>query len=586
MKRRVGRLLLGVVGATLLLAVAGIGETRNGGLAVFLVAAAMLWWAVSSWVARRRPIRGDGWTPTAAISFRPAAARPTASPGAVARALARVEARELVTSPAFGTGLGFCLLMLWLFGWVWVGDYAGNLPLVLELAPILIHPLAGMVVLATFRARTRGRRDGVEELYETCPTSQSTRSLGALLTGWTPAVVAAVFLLALIGLILLGSPPVYGDVGARQAADVLGAAVLCLGATALGVALARWTPWTLAPVAAVIAVGFGAVSLATQGTRPTDPLRQLSTFLGDPEVDLRLTAPHWLAHHLWIVALAAMVAVLAVLRDKRGPIVLGAGALAVAVAVASGVAATRPIDASDAQRIATLVSDPSTRACVDAGGFDVCTYEGDDDLANALVGEVLPIATTLPGKLDGWSVRQGADTDWRRLDPEVVALSAEPAVDDHLIDIEFTGHPLALEGLRIWAGLAATGVLDDRVPDTTLSIRGEARGALSLWLATRGASETAQLNLTSIGNGGRTGRDRERPWPDTCFAGTAPVRWATSDVAAARKMLSLPEAEITAAVLADWDHLTAPETTTDDLMAALGLEPVGLEGQTLGTSEC
>ncbi len=586
--RRVGRLLLGVVVVVLLLGVAGGGGSGGGVLvAVPLICAMGLVWGLWGVAQRRRPIVAGGWTPAAAVSYRPAAARTSASPTTVSFALARVEARELTTSTAFGVGLGFSVLSLVLFGRVWVGDSGGELPAMFELSPILAHPLAGMVVLAAFRARTRGRRDGVDELFETCPTSQPTRTLGHLLTGWAPAMTAIAFATAMAAAVWIGAKPVFGDVGPRQLAAVVGAGVLCVGAVCLGVALARWAPWTLVPVVAVIAVGFLSVELATSGPSTSEPRRQLSTWLTDPEVDLRLTAPHWVAHHLWILALVLVVSVLAVLRDRRGRAVLGAGAVAVALAVVTGVAATRPIDADDARRIAALVTDPALQPCRDAGELAVCTFEGDDALADALVDAVLPVATATPtGSLEGWSVRQGTSTDWRQLDPAVLALTGtSPPPDEHVIPIEFTGHPLALEGFRLWTGLAAVGVVDDWVPGTTLSIRGQARGVLALWLATRGASETTQLKMTSVGSSDHS-RDANRPWPDTCFAGSPPAQWATTDVQAARTLLDVPEAEVRAVMLADWERWRDRTTTTDDLLAALDLAPVGQAGSTAGRSEC
>ncbi|MGH9085288.1 MAG: hypothetical protein ACRDYW_07525 [Acidimicrobiales bacterium] len=590
MRRRLGRLVLGFAAAAVFLGVAGVGESRAGGVGVLgvLVVTGVVW-AAWGFVQRRRPAVPGGWTPSEAFSFRPAAERPAPRPGGVPLALSRVEVRELTTSPAFGVGLGFCALALFLFGRVWAGDYGGEMPAVFEFLPILGHPLAGMVVLASFRARTRGRRDGTEELFESCPASPATRTAGHLLTSWAPAVVALVFGAALAGLVAVETATAYGPVGARQVAALVGTAVLAVGATFLGIALARWIPWTLVPVVAVIAIGFVASGLATSGVRTTEPKRLLSTFIVDPEIDIRLTAPHWFAHHLWIVGLAAIVAVLAVLRDRRGPAVLGAGLLAVTLAVGSAVAATRPIDTADARRIAAIIADPARLPCTDVVGLDVCTFAADDDLRTDLADTARPVAAMAPpGALEGWSIHQIADSRWQNLDPEVVALlGGVPEPDPHVIPIEFTGHPLALEGLRVWTALAATGALDTRPRgDITLGIRGQARGTIALWLATRGADREVQLDLTSLGSADRAARDTIRPWPDSCYAGSPPVQWADTDVLAARSMLALDENEVRRVIHSDWARFTDRATTTDELMAALGLEPVGIEGQTSGGSAC
>ena len=399
----------------------------------------------------------------------------------------------------------------------------------------------------------------MEELFESCPAKQSTRTVGHLLTAWAPTLTALVYVVLMTALIERGSAAVFGEIGARQVAAVLGAAVLCIGAACLGVTLARWAPWSIVPILAVFGVGLLSVRLATHGTRTTEPVRQLSTWLGDPEIDLRLTAPHWVAHHVWILALVAVVGAAAVLRDRRGPAVLGVGTLAVAVAVAAAVTATRPIDGADARRIAALLEDPENQPCVDAGGLAVCTFRADDDLTAALSGAVRPTAAAAaPGALVGWSVRQGASVDWSQLDPEVRSLlGATPAPDPRIIPIEMATDPTSLEGARLWAGLAAAGVLDEWTRGTTLDVRGEARGVVALWLATRGVDDEAQRDMTSVGSGDSTSADSGRPWPDSCDEGAGVVRWAATDVFAAREMLAVPQEDVRAVLLADWERWTA-----------------------------
>lgn len=586
--RRLSRFLGGAAAVGVLLVFAGVGEARAGRAVLPLaLLGAVLLWAAWGWRQRRRPIVADGWVPTSAVRFRPAAGAPSSTTPPVLLSLARVEVRELTTSPAFGAGVGFCALMAFLFGHVWAGDYGGDLPLAVELGPILTHPLAGMVVLASFRARTRGRRDGTEELFESCPASRPLRTSGHLLTAWAPAAVALLYVGVVLTLIATNAITPYGELTARQMAAVLGAAVLCVGATALGVALARWLPWTVVPVAAVIGVGFLAVHLASQGTRTTEPLRQLSTFLVDPEVDLRLTAPHWLAHHFWILSLVAAMVVLALLRDVRSRAVLTAGAVVIVVAASSAVLATRPIDAADAQRIAAFLEDPTQQPCRDAGGLAVCTFVGDDRLASDLVAAARPVAAAAPpGTLTGWSVRHSAETERHQLDPEVQSLLADEPLDGRVLPIRFTAHPLALEALRIWTGLAAVGAVDDWQPGSIRGLRGQARGVIALWLATRGADPDVQLELTSVGSPDRAASDVGRPWPDTCHAGLSPVRWAETDVTAARQLLAVPEARVLATLHADWERFTDRSTRTDDLLVALGLEPIGVRGDTPSAGEC
>jgi hypothetical protein len=515
-------------------------------------------------------------------------------------ALSRVEARELISSASLGLGIGFSGLVLYMFGILWAADHHGGLVGSFELYPIYVHPLAGLAVLAAHRARTRSTRDGTQELFDACPTSQATRSVGHLLTAWVPTLIAVWFLLAMTAVFARSVTVVYGDVGARQVAALLGAAVLGAGGAVLGVALARWAPWTLVPVAAVIAVGFGAIRLGTAGDRPTEPVRQLSTWLNDPDRNLHFTAPHWLAHHLWILALVGLVAVLALVRDQRGPRVVTAGGLIVLAAVASGFAATRPIDTADAERIAARINEPEAdERCIDVGGLAMCTLPSDVELAEHFADIVAPVvAAAPPGALDGWRVRHNADVNRADLDPEVRALLRDDA-DGNLIPIQMIGHREAEEGARFWVGLTAVGITADTVSGGTLSVDRQARGVVALWLATRGldvetATRMVSLNETVI-EVGTTEKEGTfvSPWPDSCYAGPAPVTWALTDLEAARMLIAAPEADVARLLDADWDHLTDRATSTDELLVTAGLPPARglstitrLQDVSTGVGEC
>jgi hypothetical protein len=67
------------------------------------------------------PVGADGWVETSPV----AAPRAPATRRQVAAALARVEAREWLASPWFATGIGFCTLLIVLFGFVWARSIDG-----------------------------------------------------------------------------------------------------------------------------------------------------------------------------------------------------------------------------------------------------------------------------------------------------------------------------------------------------------------------------------------------------------------------------------------------------------------------------
>lgn len=123
-----------------------------------------------------------------------------------------------------------------------------------------------------------------------------------------------------------------------------------------------------------------------------------------------------------------------------------------------------------------------------------------------------------------------------------------------------------------------------RAGDLPTVIAGQARGVLALWLAAQGlAPEDAQALARAYEPGPdqsnegapRTAQDRGMAWPEPCGdAGPAPVAWAPEDLVAARSMLALPVADVRRVVHARWAELSNA-STTDELLAAVGLGPVG-----------
>ncbi len=573
MRRRLGTPALAIASVSVVLTfIGGIEAAAPARLVAIAVVVAGVRLIVGWW-SKRRSVP-QSWTGVGSLAFAPAAPHEPATPKQVAIALSTAEARELAVSASFGVGLGFCVVMLVLFGFAWAPDWGGNLPRSMELYPIYTHPLAGMIVIAAHRARTRSRRDDTQELFDTCPTDQATRTTGHLLVAWVPGAATLVFLGLLVGLSHRNYTTIYGSVGARQVAALVGAAVLTVGATALGVALARWTPWILAPLVAIIAIGFASVRLATAGHSPTAPVRQLSTWFGEPTVDLRFTAPHWVAHHLWIIALVVLVICLARARDHRGPRLVSVAVVGAVVALASAVLATRPIDTADATRIATMLNNlPDHQVCEVAVTVPVCVFRGDRALARHLAEEMTAVIAAAPaGAVDGWTVRYALDVKVAHLDPEVRSLLRSFPPAERLIPISAVAHRDADEGARLWTALTAVGL--HGAPG--MNVRGQARGVVALWLATRDLPESQARDMTSIGPPFEEWHpDRQRPWPDPCFAGPTPVRWAETDLEAARRVHALPEPVVRGVVHAQWARLLDPATTTDDLLAALGVEPLG-----------
>jgi hypothetical protein len=570
----------------------GVMTGMGGGVVLFMAGAAGLV-LVGGGVVRPRARRRHeaGWEPAGGFAFVPSTGHVPASAWEVGGALGRAEARQLFPgSLAFCVGVGFSLVTMVLFGVIWAGDHGGETAAIVEWFPIMVHPLAGMTVVAVHRARTRGRRDGVEELFGSCPATDATRDVAHLRTAWLPALAAATTVLVLLGCYWLRVDLHWGPFGARQAAHVAGSALLAAGAVALGVVLARWAPWQLAPVVAVAAIGLVSLRLAESGGSTSDGAVQLSTIVVSDEADLRFTAPHWLAHHLWVAGLVLVTVAVALLRDRGDRRRVGAVLAVAAVGAAvTGYAATRPIDHDDAVRIAALIADPAAHQSCAGVDIPICTYDGDGALVGSFAPHVAAVLAGAPAGAvpDGVLLRQGADVDRAVLDPHVAALLPADPPADGVLPVALTHNDDAHEAARFWVALAVIGVRNDHQAGEVVDLRGQARGVVALWLATRDLPGDRAHDMSSVSPAGGPEHAWEaaRPWPDVDVAGPIPVVWALTDLEAARRLIAAPEAELRSALHAGWSEFTDPESSTDDLLAVLGLEPVGPpQGSTPRTS--
>ena len=238
--RRLAPVLAGIAGVGIVLPFA-----VGGGPGVLFVVPAFIALGVVALVGSQRPAAVEpGWSaprrladrePSAAPAVPSARTRPTARQ--VAAALSRVEARELTFNPWFGVGVGLLVVSFLLLTVVWGADNGGHWANVIGLAPWLAHPLVGMVVVAAHRGVTRARRDGADELLDTCPANPTTRTLGALGASWVPVLALATFFVAYGITSAVRSPNLYGAPGTDAVPIVLGALVLGVGGVALGVAL-------------------------------------------------------------------------------------------------------------------------------------------------------------------------------------------------------------------------------------------------------------------------------------------------------------------------------------------------------------
>ena len=498
-----------------------------------------------------------------------------ASAAAVARALGRVEARELSRSPWFGVGVGFCVLLLALFGFVWVGEDVGTWDGQLQLSSWLALPMVGMVVLAVHRAATRAARDDADELFDTCPTVPATRTAGLLLSAPLPMAILGGFLVVFGFAVDANGAHLYGPIGFDSVADVAAAVVLGAGGVALGVALGRWVRFGLAPVVALVAIGIAGIQLNTIGGSGWNRFVPLSTA---PAVDgtppMFTDRPVWW-HLGWIVGLITVVGVVALSRHRRDRPVVITGAVAIAVALTAGIGATRPLPTAAASRIAAAVARPQAdQQCTATGPVEICVFPIYREALPELIDRVAPIAAVLPAAAGRVTLRQVYDGNLDELAPEVRLMLTEADLErpDGEVPLGFEGDLVELAGSDLALKVVGLPVEPDAALLPTV-VAGQARGVVALWLATRGLDpDDASVASSAADPGSADAFARGSVEEDPC--NTPAVVWSAQDLAAARAVLALPDEDVARIVGDGWGRWIDPRVGTDELLAALGLDPV------------
>lgn len=518
--------------------------------------------------------------------------RPTATRRQIAGALGWAEARQWVGSPWFAVGVGFCVLMTALFGWVFGGNSDGagmSWRSWFVTFPIMAHPMVGMAVVGAHSAVTRARRDRCEELFAACPIGESTRTAAHLRCAWVPAAVLAAFVVATTLLHSLRTDRSYGPIDARALADVLAAVVLGVCGVWLGVALGRWAPWRLAPVVFVAALVPVIVGLGSVGDPHWSNARQLSTWPRFPPHDLLFTAPPVWWHLVWIAALGAAVAVVAMAHADRGHRTVVAGLVVAVVVAGAGFAETRPLSGATAARIASLVAESARhQTCRSSDRVTVCVYRGYEGYLDDALGATAPVGAATPSSVGNFTLRQHFNGDVDVLGPEVARRIGERASDDEpYLSLGFGTADNDRVVMRLETALHAVGLpARASAGSVPMVISGQARGVVALWLASRGLDAPAAQRLAShhynpdddTPDRTPTALDLGMAWPrpDACDLESSPVAWARQDLQGARSLLAMPADDVHELLLDGWSRFTDPATTTNELLVAAGLDPVGM----------
>lgn len=528
-----------------------------------------------------RPIPIPAPTPAPAVEGGTSAHR-RSTPREVSRALGAVESRELLYSPWFAVGVGLLVVVFVSFTMFTESDL-GNGAVWLQtahLAPWFAHPLAGMTIIATFRAVTRSRRDDTDELFDGCPAGRDVRTAAQLRAVIVPLAVFGCFLAVYAIALVTRWPHIHGPFSGGIVAVIAASFVLVVGAVFLGTALGVWLPYAVVPIVAVFAVGLFSLRLRSDGDPGWNGLASLSTLgpEGDIPMLIVLTSP-W-AYLVWIAALTTIVAVIAMSRYNRRRTVWLTGVVGVAAALIAGSIAVQPVAAGDAAEVADLIVNPADhQTCVttENQAVSICTFRDSPELRGRVTEALLPLAQELKLFAGPVTVRQIFDGSIGDLPESMRTIVGDqlPALPAGEVGIGLGADRDALLADRLavalWTLDAPHTRRDDQLPT---SIGGQARGVLALWLAARGLDTDDAITLASVDDDWETPDDafeRGYAWPSGC----APVVWSAQDLEAARAVMALPEQTVRDVLVAAPDRWRDPTATTDELMAALGLATVG-----------
>jgi hypothetical protein len=579
MSRRASSILGGAAAVALLVALTGGLESGQPPTLVFLIVA-FVGAALVLTRDRRTGVADRPWSGSAApLAAAPSGPRPAPSTWAAARALGRAEGRELVSSPAYGVGLAFCGLILFLFGGVWGSANPEPWFRLAQQAPWYCYPLVGMTAFAAHRAVTRAARDGADELFESCPLPAATRTIGFLLSAVMPVVSLVVFLALFAALLAWRSSTVYGGLSIDDTADVLAALLLGAGGVALGVALGRWVRFSLTPVVVVVGIAVATGVLNGIGGHHWNPYVQLSTaptVEGDSPVFGDRPA---LWHLAWVVGLIALVVGIALARHRRDRLVALLLVGSLAVVAAAGIGATRPMSPTSAHQIAALIHDPAShQECRATSGVSVCVFPRHRGLLGLVVDLVAPVAAALPDGGPRLILRQRYEQELADLPPEVRSLvrPSDLRVPDGEVPLSYGDDlldPVLSPAFDL--ALASTG-LPARADAELLPlvVAGQARGVVALWLASRGLAP-ADVEKVTTSPTPYSASSYERGSLAVGNCSVPSVVWSAQDLAAARAVVALPASAVADVLATGWDHWSDPATGTDELLYALGLAAVG-----------
>ncbi|MGW3346450.1 hypothetical protein ACWDA3_24325 [Nonomuraea rubra] len=407
--------------------------------------------------------------------------------------------------------------------------------------------LAGVVLVVASLAASRDGRHGMPESLAALPGRAGHRTRAILLaTPLVAGLAAAVAVGGYLAIRTLGGPAA----GRLDVWEPLTAVATAMFAATLGVAVGRWARWLIAGPMVVAVLGYLIFMNAQNG-----PAAWLLPVMQVHKTDWP-DRPSGI-HLLYVLALVAGCAALALLRHRARLAPALALVAAVGVAVPSGAAATSTppvsmpragwVDLDDVDpRVRERYFGPGAHRCSARQGITYCAYQGYESWIPLWEQAVLPAANVLPPALRArvprveqltstWSY--GADWDTYTIRPGMT-----------------WGHPDQRFILAQEVALWATGLRGGGDPRHRCDASGQARTIVTLWI---------------IGQVSPPELPREYHLDDG-YGTRLLADWSAAEVGYAERLLATPGAR--ERVHANWATLTNPATTIDQALPLLGLE--------------
>jgi hypothetical protein len=264
------------------------------------------------------------------------------------RRLARLEAGRFARHPVFLLGVVFAVITM-----VAIADDRSPDSLSNGVLSAFFLGVLGMVVGYRLARST----SPAAEALDAAPVSDTVRTAALCLACLVPAVAGAVWLAVMYATFVVWPPDAWAwatfDSADRLAIFTAQSVVAAVGASLLGVVVARWLRFPGAIVLAVVVLltwvlGAQTIAAVDAPSRLGAALRMTAPFTtwtsvdpGSSSIDTWLGSPRW--HLLYLVTLCVLAATAAMLRGAAGrtrTLLLRVGAACAVVAVLSAVAAT------------------------------------------------------------------------------------------------------------------------------------------------------------------------------------------------------------------------------------------------------